>query len=153
MNTLYLICGSDKINQEKLAYLLNSSPDLLGEQPHSVCDEYAGLSDSDFEWYNPEVRELAEISREQLDGLLNIIEDKSAAVLLDAQNYWDLFDWSRGTHVILINAVPDGEDYGHEVDRLIEQQYWTNESVVHELWEKVGIQSPSEDWISEYMSA
>ena len=135
MNTLYIICGSDKINQEKLAYLLNNSPDCLGEQSFTKCDAYTGLSDSDFEWYNPEIRELEEITREQLDGLLNIIEDKSAAVLLDAQNYWDLFDWSRGTHVILINAVPTGEDYGHEVDRLIEQQYWTTESAVYKLWE------------------
>lgn len=151
MNTLYIVCGSDKINQEKLVYLLNSSPDLAGN--HSLdCNEYSALTDSDFEWYNPEIRELKEINKEQFDGLLNLIEDKSIAVLLDAQNFWDLFDWSRGTHVILINAVANGKDYGHEVDRLIEQRYWTDEKLIQELWEMVGIQKPVDSWINDYMS-
>jgi hypothetical protein len=153
MNTLYLICGSDKINQEKLAYLLNNSPELCGEQTIQTCDEYAALPDQDFEWYNPEIKELSEINDQQLDQLLNIIEDKSAAVVLDAQNMFDMFNWSRGTHVILINAVPDGENYGHEVDRLIEQKYWSSPEYIHELWSNVGIQAPSESWIADYISA
>ena len=47
------------------------------------------------------------ISNDQLDGLLNLIETKSIAVLLHAQNYNDIWKWSRGIPVILIRTKID----------------------------------------------
>ena len=35
------------------------------------------------------------IHKEQLDGLLNLIKNKSVAVLLHAQNYEEIWAWSR----------------------------------------------------------
>lgn len=117
------------MNQMEIPYLLNNSPDLHGESgpgkhyagyeldgkpiDHEpgplgkvrVHDDYWNLTDADKQWYNFEVRNTLEITEQQLDGLLNIIEDKSIALLLHAHNLDDIWSWSRAKPVILINAV------------------------------------------------
>lgn len=151
MNTLYILYKSQTTNQEQLVYLLNNSPDLCGEQPlGNTIDEYAALPDSDLEWYNPEIKELSEINDSQLDSLLNIVENKSAAVILDAKNAQDIFNWSRSTPVILVETVEDGYTNTNEVDRVIDQSCWTDNNKLSTLWEKLGVSSPSPDWIEKY---
>lgn len=123
------------MNQMEIPYLLNNSPDLYGEShagehyagyelngepiDHEpgplgkvrVHDDYWNLSGLDRRYYNFEIRNELNISIEQLDGLLNLIHDKSIAVLLHAHNLEDIWAWSRAKPVILINAViTDWED-------------------------------------------
>jgi len=128
MNTLYLVCSRSCINQMEIPYLLNNSPDLHGEskagehyagyeldgQPidHEpgilgkvrVHDDYWNLSEEDFQYYNFDVRNELNITTDMLDNLLNIIEDKSIAVLLHAHNLNDIWKWSRDKPVIVINT-------------------------------------------------
>lgn len=151
MNTLYILYKSNTVDQEKLVYLLNNSPELCGEKPPvNNVDEYTAFPDSDFEWYNPEIKELTEINDLQLDGLLNIVQDKNAAVILDAENVQDIFNWSRGTPVILVDTVLDDQSTEKEVDRVISQSCWTDNSKLNTLWEKLGVSSPSAEWIEKY---
>lgn len=135
MNTLYLVCSHSCMNQMEIPYLLNNSPELHGEShpgqhyatyelngktiDHEpgplgkirVHDDYWNLEPADRQWYNYEIRNTLEISNEQLDGLLNIIENKSIALLLHAQNYKDIWQWSRSRPVIIIRTViGDWED-------------------------------------------
>jgi hypothetical protein len=131
MNTLYLICSHSCLSQMEVPYLLNNSPMLHGEsqagehwatyeldgkeidhEPGSlgkirVHDDYWNISDNDKQWYNYDIRNTMEISTEQLDGLLNLIENKSIAVLLHAQNYHDIWKWSRELPVILVRTRMD----------------------------------------------
>lgn len=135
MNTLYLVCSHSCMNQMEIPYLLNNSPDLHGNSQAGehyasyelngdpidhepgplgkvrVHDDYWNLTDQDRQWYNFEVRNTLEITTEQLDGLLNIIEDKSIALLLHAHNHQDIWAWSRAKPVIVINTIiTDWED-------------------------------------------
>ena len=130
MNTLYLVCSRSCMNQMEIPYLLNNSPDLHGESKAGehyaeymlngesidhepgplgkvrVHDDYWNLTSSEKEqYYNFDIRNELEITEEQLDGLLNLIEDKSIALVLHAQNLDFVFEWSRAKPVILINAV------------------------------------------------
>jgi len=131
MNTLYLVCSHSCISQMEVPYLLNNSPMLHGEsqagehwasyelngqeidhEPGNlgkirVHDDYWNISEQDKQWYNYNVRNTMNISNDQLDGLLNLIETKSIAVLLHAQNYNDIWKWSRGIPVILIRTKID----------------------------------------------
>jgi hypothetical protein len=115
----------------EVPYLLNNSPMLHGEsqagehwasyelngqeidhEPGNlgkirVHDDYWNISEQDKQWYNYNVRNTMNISNDQLDGLLNLIETKSIAVLLHAQNYNDIWKWSRGIPVILIRTKID----------------------------------------------
>lgn len=128
MNTLYLICSHSCLSQMEVPYLLNNSPMLHGESQAGehwatyeldgkeidhepgplgkirVHDDYWNISEEDREWYNYDVRNTMEISTEQLDGLLNLIKDKSIAILLHAQNYKDIFKWSRELPVLLVRT-------------------------------------------------
>ena len=140
MNTLYLICSHSCISQMEVPYLLNNSPMLHGESQAGqhwasyeldgkaidhepgrlgkirVHDDYWNISDEDSKWYNYDVRNAMEITTEQLDGLLNLIHDevdgchKSIAVLLHAQNYRDIWKWSRNLPVVLIRTAIDEWD-------------------------------------------
>ena len=134
MNTLYLICSHSCLSQMEVPYLLNNSPMLHGESQAGehwatyeldgkeidhepgqlgkirVHDDYWNISDEDREWYNYNVRNTIEISTEQLDGLLNLIKDKSISVLLHAQNYQDIWKWSRNLPVIMIRTSVDNWD-------------------------------------------
>lgn len=129
MNTLYLVCSHSCMNQMEIPYLLNNSPDLHGESQAGenyasyelngepidhepgllgkvrVHDDYWNLSTADSTWYNFDIRNALEITNEQLDGLLNIITDKSIALLLHAHNLHDIWEWSRSKQVIVINAT------------------------------------------------
>jgi len=134
MNTLYLICSHSCLSQMEVPYLLNNSPMLHGESQAGehwasyeldgkevdhepgplgkirVHDDYWNISDEDREWYNYDVRNTMEISTEQLDGLLNLVKDKSIAVLLHAQNYEDIWKWSRNLPVMMIRTSVDSWD-------------------------------------------
>ena len=46
-----------------------------------------------------------EITVSQLDGLLNLIKNKSIAVLLHAQNYHDIWKWSREPVIMIRTAI------------------------------------------------
>jgi len=140
MNTLYLICSHSCMSQMEIPYLLNNSPMLHGnsiagehwagyelngeEIDHEpgplgkirVHDDYWNISEQDSKWYNYDVRNTMEITTEQLDGLLNLITDevdgchKSIAVLLHAQNYQDIWKWSRGLPVLMVRTAIDDWD-------------------------------------------
>ena len=134
MNTLYLICSHSCMSQMEIPYLLNNSAMLHGnstagehwasyeldgkEIDHEpgplgkirVHDDYWNISDEDSKWYNYDVRNTMEITKEQLNGLLNLIENKSIAVLLHAQNYRDIWQWTRGTHALMVRTVIDDWD-------------------------------------------
>ena len=134
MNTLYLVCSHSCMSQMEIPYLLNNSPMLHGtsqagehwasyeldgqEIDHEpgmlgkirVHDDYWNISESDRQWYNYEVRNAMSITTEQLDGLLHLIEDKSIAVLLHAQNYEDIWKWSRGKTALSIRTEMDEWD-------------------------------------------
>ena len=129
MHTLYLVVSRSCINQMEIPYLLNNSPDLHGTsgpgehwagyelngQPidHEpgplgkvrVHDDYWNLDAEDKEWYNFDIRNEMHISEEQLNGLLNISNKYSIALLLHAQNYDDIWAWSRTQNVIIVNPV------------------------------------------------
>jgi len=122
------------MSQMEVPYLLNNSPMLHGESQAGehwasyelngkevdhepgelgkirVHDDYWNISDEDNKWYNYDVRNTMEITTEQLDGLLNLIESKSIAVLLHAQNYKDIWKWSRILPVIMIRTAIDEWD-------------------------------------------
>ena len=135
MNTLYLVCSHSCMSQMEIPYLLNNSPELHGNSNPGehyatyelngevvdgetgplgtirVHDDYWNINEVDVEWYNYEVRNTMNITEDQLNGLLNIIEDKSIALLLHAQNYDDIWAWSRDLPVIVIRTiVGDWED-------------------------------------------
>ena len=134
MNTLYLICSHSCMSQMEIPYLLNNSPtlhgnsqagehwatyELNGEQiDHEpgplgkirVHDDYWNISQEDSKWYNHDVRNTMNISKEQLDGLLNLIKNKSVAVLLHAQNYEEIWAWSRILPVVMIRTRIDEWD-------------------------------------------
>lgn len=134
MNTLYLICSHSCMSQMEIPYLLNNSPtlhgnsqagehwatyELNGEQlDHEpgplgkirVHDDYWNISQEDSEWYNYDIRNTMKISEEQLNGLLNLIKNKSVAVLLHAQNYEDIWKWSRILPVVMIRTKIDEWD-------------------------------------------
>ena len=134
MNTLNLICSRSCMSQMEVPYLLNNSPMLYGESQAGehwasyvlngkevdhepgelgkirVHDDYWNISDENKKWYNYDVRNTKEITTEQLDGLLNLIESKSIAVLLHAQNYEDIWKWSRNLPVLLIRTAIDEWD-------------------------------------------
>lgn len=225
MNTLYLVCSHSCMNQMEIPYLLNNSPELHGDSAAGehyagyeldgepidhepgplgkvrVHDDYWNLSESDREWYNFDIRNTLEITDEQLDGLLNIIEDKSIALLLHAHNTDDIFKWSRSKPVIVINAViTDWKDsietwapreYNYlmeddrnanysgvdhhwpgcekvaddfvarmhldqihqkrQADRIISQPQWMQSPEIYTLWETIGIEPPSKEWIDAYL--
>tara|TARA_B110001454_G_scaffold176575_1_gene168733 strand:+ start:313 stop:1029 length:717 start_codon:yes stop_codon:yes gene_type:complete len=122
------------MSQMEIPYLLNNSPMLHGDSQAGehwasyelngkkvdhepgqlgkirVHDDYWNISDEDKKWYNYDVRNTMDITTEQLDGLLNIIENKSIAVLLHAQNYQDIWKWSRAKPVIMIKTAIDEWD-------------------------------------------
>ena len=134
MNTLYLICSHSCMSLMEVPYLLNNSSmlhgnstagehwagyELNGEQiDHEpgplgkirVHDDYWNISDEDSKWYNYDVRNTMEITKEQVDGLSNLITDKSIAILLHAQNYEDIFAWTRGLPVLLVRTAIDEWD-------------------------------------------
>lgn len=129
MNTLYLVISQSCINQMEIPYLLNNSPDLHGNSSAGehwatyeldgkdvdhepgplgkirVHDDYWNLDAEDKKWYNFDVRNEMNISEEQLNGLLNISKKYSIALLLHAQNYDDVWKWSRTQNVIIINPI------------------------------------------------
>jgi len=134
MNTLYLICSHSCISQMEIPYLLNNSPTLHGDSQAGehwagyelngeqidhepgplgkirVHDDYWNISNEDSKWYNYDVRNTMEITTDQLDGLLNLVTDKSIAVLLHAQNYQDIWRWSRDHPVLLVRTAIDEWD-------------------------------------------
>lgn len=134
MNTLYLVCSHSCMSQMEIPYLLNNSPMLHGtsqagehwatyelngekvdHEPGKlgkirVHDDYWNISDEDTQWYNYDVRNTMNITSDQLDGLLNLIKDKSIAVLLHAQNYRDIWKWSRELPVVIIRTRIDEWD-------------------------------------------
>ena len=225
MNTLYLVCSHSCMSQMEIPYLLNNSPDLFGESKAGehyamyeldgepidhepgplgkvrVHDDYWNIIDEDNQWYNFDVRNALKITEEQLDGLLNLIEDKNIAVLLHAHNLEDIWAWSRAKPVIAINATigdwdknieywamreynylmeddrnanyseaehawpgclavaehfiarmhMDNEWAEKDADRVITQVDWQRQPEIYNLWEKVGIASPSKEWIDAYV--
>jgi hypothetical protein len=164
MNTLYLVCSHSCMNQMEIPYLLNNSADLHGDSQAGehyagyelngepidhepgplgkvrVHDDYWNLSAADREWYNFDVRNELNISDEQLDGLLNIITDKSIALLLHAHNLDDIWRWSRAKPVIVINAtITDWQDNietwaAREYNYLMEDDRNANYSGVDHHW-------------------
>ena len=197
MNTLYLICSHSCLSQMEVPYLLNNSPMLHGESQAGehwatyeldgkeidhepgqlgkirVHDDYWNISEEDKEWYNYDVRNTMEISTEQLDGLLNLIKDKNIAVLLHAQNYQDIWKWSRNLPVIMIRTSVDNWDgdivswAAREYNYLMEDDRNANysnddhswpgvETIVDNfiskktLWDSVGIEEPDQEWIHKY---
>ena len=225
MNTLYLVCSHSCLAQMEIPYLLNNSPDLHGEskagdhyatynlnnesidhEPGILgkvrChDDYWNLTDQDKEYYNFEVRNELEIREDQLDALLNIVQDKSIALLLHAHNINDIWKWSRNKYVVVINASIgnwdmdienwamreynyimeddrnanysnqdhswpgskqvvqdfihkkniDREWSSHMCDVALQQADWMQSPDIYNLWEKVGIESPSKQWIDSYL--
>lgn len=129
MNTLYLVCSHSCMNQMEIPYLLNNSPDLHGtsgvgqdwagyeldgkEIDHEpgplgkvrVHDDYWNLDNEDKQWYNFDVRNTMTLTKEQYDGLLNLTDKYSIALLLHAQNIDDVWQWSRNDPVIVINPI------------------------------------------------
>ena len=164
MNTLYLICSHSCISQMEVPYLLNNSPMLHGESQAGehwasyelngkqvdhepgelgkirVHDDYWNISDEDKEWYNYDVRNAMSISKEQLNGLLKLIENKSISVLLHAQNYKDIWRWSRGLPVLLIRTAIDEWDgnivswAAREYNYLMEDDSNNNHSGYDHTW-------------------
>lgn len=225
MNTLYLVCSHSCMNQMEIPYLLNNSPDLFGNSKAGehyamyeldgkpidhepgplgkvrVHDDYWNIIDEDNQWYNFDVRNALEITEEQLDGLLNLIENKNIAVLLHAHNLKFIWQWSRAKPVIMINATIgdwdknieywaqreynylmeddrnanySGVDHAwpgcdqvaedfigrmhldrewaeKEADRTITQVDWMRAPEIYGLWDKIGIASPSKEWIDAYL--
>ena len=164
MNTLYLICSHSCMSQMEIPYLLNNSPmlhgdsqvgehwagyELNGEQiDHEpgplgkirVHDDYWNISDEDNKWYNYDVRNTMSITTEQLDGLLNLVTDKSISVLLHAQNYEDIWKWSRSHPVLLVRTAIDEWDgnivswAAREYNYLMEDDYNNNHSEYNHAW-------------------
>jgi len=105
-----------------------------------VHDDYWNISDEDKKWYNYDVRNTMEITTEQLDGLLNLVTDKSISVLLHAQNYKDIWRWSRGHPVLLIRTAIDEWDgnivswAAREYNYLMEDDYNNNHSEYDHTW-------------------
>ena len=134
MNTLYLVCSHSCLSQMEVPYLLNNSPNLHGTSQAGehwatyeldgksidhepgilgkirVHDDYWNIEGADSQYYNHEVRNTMKITIPQLDGLLNLIKNKSIAVLLHAQNYHEIWKWSRGIPVIMIRTAIDEWD-------------------------------------------
>jgi hypothetical protein len=209
----------------EIPYLLNNSPDLHGksgpgehwagyelngeEVDHEagplgkirVHDDYWNLDDDDKKWYNYDIRNEMKISEEQLNGLLNISNRYSIALLLHAQNFEEVWKWSRTQNVIIVNPIISqwseavqtwaareynylmedeknanfsGYDHvwpgtqevakmfvermkydnvisGRDTDRLITQPQWMTTPEIYTLWESVGIESPSREWIDAYI--
>jgi hypothetical protein len=106
-----------------------------------VHDDYWNISDVDNQWYNYNVRNTMNISNDQLDGLLNLIETKSIAVLLHAQNYKDIWKWSRGIPVIMIRTRIDEWDgnivswAAREYNYLMEDERNANYSKDDHAWQ------------------
>jgi hypothetical protein len=149
----------------EVPYLLNNSPMLHGESQAGehwasyeldgkeidhepgelgkirVHDDYWNISDVDNQWYNYNVRNTMNISNDQLDGLLNLIETKSIAVLLHAQNYKDIWKWSRGIPVIMIRTRIDEWDgnivswAAREYNYLMEDERNANYSKDDHAWQ------------------
>ena len=152
------------MSQMEIPYLLNNSPmlhgdsqagehwagyELNGEQiDHEpgplgkirVHDDYWNISDEDNKWYNYDVRNTMSITTEQLDGLLNLVTDKSISVLLHAQNYEDIWKWSRGHPVLLVRTAIDEWDgnivswAAREYNYLMEDDYNNNHSEYNHAW-------------------
>jgi len=176
MNTLYLICSHSCMSQMEIPYLLNNSPmlhgdsqagehwagyELNGEQiDHEpgplgkirVHDDYWNISDEDNKWYNYDVRNTMSITTEQLDGLLNLVTDKSISVLLHAQNYEDIWKWSRGHPVLLVRTAIDEWDgnivswAAREYNYLMEDDYNNNHSDYDHAWPGV------EETVDQYVA-
>jgi len=225
MHTLYLVVSQSCINQMEIPYLLNNSPELHGtsgpgehwatyeldgkEVDHEpgplgkirVHDDYWNLDNEDKQWYNFDVRNEMNISEDQLNGLLNISNKYSIALLLHAQNYDDVWKWSRTQNVIIVNPIIsqwseaintwaareynylmeddknanfsgydhvwpgpinvakkfiermewDQEISENHADRLIKQPQWMKAPEIYTLWDSVGIQAPSKEWIDAYI--
>ena len=164
MNTLYLVCSHSCMSQMEVPYLLNNSPMLHGtsqagehwatyelngekidHEPGKlgkirVHDDYWNISEKDRQWYNYEVRNTMSITTEQLDGLLNLIENKSIAILLHAQNYKDIWKWSRSKPALLIRTeldVWDGDIVtwaAREYNTLMEDDRNANYSSADHSW-------------------
>lgn len=175
MNTLYLVCSRSCMNQMEIPYLLNNSPDLHGESKAGehyatyeldnnpidhepgplgkvrVHDDYWNLSDEDKQWYNFDIRNEMEITEDQLNGLLNIIEDKSIALLLHAQNLDFVFEWSRAKPVIVINTIIGDWDRNietwaaREYNYLMEDEKNANFSGYDHVWP--GCEEVAEEFI------
>lgn len=164
MSTLYLVISQSCINQMEIPYLLNNSPELQGDssagkhwatyelndQPidHEpgplgkvrVHDDYWNLDNEDQKWYNFDVRNDMNISEEKLNGLLNISKKYSIALLLHAQNYDDVWAWSRSKNVIIVNPIISEWDEGvntwaaREYNYLMEDDRNANYSGVDHHW-------------------
>jgi hypothetical protein len=142
------------------------------------------------------------ISEEQLNGLLNISKKYSIALLLHAQNYDDIWSWSRTQNVIIVNPVIShweenvntwaAREYNYlmeddrnanfsgvdhvwpgtnevaktfiermkfdddiatwNCDRLIKQPQWMRTPEIYTLWKSAGLESPSTEWIDNYIA-
>ena len=164
MNTLYLVCSRSCMAQMEIPYLLNNSPELHGtssagehyatyqldgnnidHEPGILgtvrChDDYWNLSEEDSKYYNFEIRNELEIREDQLDELLNIVQDKSIALLLHAQNYKFIWKWSRNKPVIIINTIigdwdMDIENWAmREYNDIMEDDRNANYSGVDHTW-------------------
>jgi len=159
MNTLYLICSGQNINQVEIPYLLNNSPMLHGESQagehwENSClrDNCWNISEEDKNWYDNNIRNAIEISEEQFNGLLNLIKDKSISVLLHAQNYEDIWKWSRNLPVMMIRTEIDGGEieWDSPGDVLLAQDQWTTLDGLDTLWNTIGIDKPDQNWIHQY---
>ena len=150
--------------QMEIPYLLNNSPELHGtssagehyatyqlddknidHEPGILgtvrChDDYWNLSEEDSKYYNFEIRNELEIREDQLDELLNIVQDKSIALLLHAQNYKFIWKWSRNKPVIIINTIigdwdMDIENWAmREYNDIMEDDRNANYSGVDHTW-------------------
>jgi len=164
MSTLYLVISQSCINQMEIPYLLNNSPDLHGNSSAGedwagyelnnepidhepgplgkirVHDDYWNIDNEDKQWYNFDVRNTMHITTETLDGLLNISKKYSIALLLHAQNYEDVWKWSRTQNVIIVNPViSDWEENvntwaAREYNYLMEDDRNSNYSGFDHVW-------------------
>ena len=107
MNTLYLVCTNGVENNLAVCNKINCSAEL---------STLENLSDYDKQYYNDEVRNEIEIREDQLDALLNIINDKSIAVELNAKNIQDIFLWSRNKFAVVLTLHNGNFEYDHYID-------------------------------------
>jgi hypothetical protein len=129
MSHLYLVCSHSCMSQMELPYLLNNSPELHGTSGVGqhwatyelngapvdgengplgtvrVHDDYWNLDMQDRVWYNFDIRNAMNISRQQIQGLLNISDRYGKiALLLHAHNVRDIYKWTRELPVTLITT-------------------------------------------------
>ena len=128
---LYLILSPSCLSQMEVPYLINNSPDFMGEQPHDlhwasyeingntvdgeyghfgtvrVHDDYWNIDNEDKQFYNFNIRNSMELSYEDYIALEKHFTNKynNISLLLHADNIEEIYAWCNNTKVIIIGAA------------------------------------------------